>query len=597
MSTPAISPSRAAVDYRSATAEAALLMRDEWRPLLGVTGLVALNRVAALGPALASKVVVDRVIGAHRLDLMLPLALALLTALAVEATSGYALSRASGIASQRTVTRLRTTLYSRVVRLPVGFFDGGRSGWLLSRLITDPETVREVLGPALVQLLSGVLTAMLATAVLVQLDWRVATAVLTIVVAFLAVLTARLTRLSRAFRVATEQTDELTSHLAEVLGGIRVVKTFRAERREALAFTRESHRLHRTFAGAFDRVGVIVALSVLATGLVNGGVLVLVGRDVAAGSLTVGGLVLYLFMVGLVTAPLLQISAHLSELGRAAAALRRIAELKAVATEDDRDSGLASLTQTNGAVAFERVSYAYTPARWGLRDVSFAAEPGTTVAIVGLNGSGKSTTLCLLGGLARPTAGRIVVDGRDLAGVRLRAWRNQVSAVLQEPYLFDGTIADNIAYGRPGATSADIARAGCLAHCEEFVRCLPAGYATRVGERGTQLSGGQRQRVAIARALLADPQILLLDEPTSNLDHESEAFVQDALRTLRAGRTTFVVAHRLATVRNAARVLVLERGALVEQGTHEELIARRGTYWRLVVRQAIQESWLSEATA
>jgi ABC-type multidrug transport system fused ATPase/permease subunit len=268
--------------------------------------------------------------------------------------------------------------------------------------------------------------------------------------------------------------------------------------------------------------------------------------------------------------------------------LHRIAELRAVATELDKDYALASLVHVDGSVAFEGVSYAYQPARWALRDVSFATEPGATVAIVGLNGSGKTTTLRLLGGLARPTDGRIVVGGRDLAGIRLHSWRQQVGAVLQEPYLFDGTIADNIAYGRPDAALVDILRAGSLAHCEEFVRCLPDGYATRVGERGCQLSGGQRQRVAIARALLANPQILLLDEPASHLDQEGDVLVQEALRALRWGRTTFIVAHRLSTVRDADRILVLDRGVLVEQGTHEELVAQRGRYWRLLTGPSLR---------
>jgi ABC-type multidrug transport system fused ATPase/permease subunit len=574
-----------------------MLFRGERRLLLRVCALVMVNRVTALGPAAASKIVIDQVVGAHRPELVPPLALGLVVAVAVEAATGFALYRSIGVASQRAITRLRTSLHAHVLDLPAGFFDGARSGGLLSRLMADPDVVRDVFGPGLVQLASGVLTAVLAVSLLLALDWTLTAAVTAILLASLVALSLGLARLYRAFHVTSELTAELTGRLAEVLGGIRVVKTFGAERREAHAFTRESHRLLRAFARAFGGVGGVLAVSALATGLVNAAVLVLGGRAVLAGSLTLGDLVLYVFLVGLLSVPLLQIAAHMSELGQAAAALSRIAQLKAVATEDDHDRGLTSLAAVAGAVAFDRVSFAFRPSRWALRDVSFEAPAGTTVAIVGLNGSGKTTTMRLLGGLARPTAGRMLVDGRDLAAVRLRAWRKHVAAVLQEPFLFDGSIAENIAYGRARASPAEIRRVGRLAHCEEFVGGLPDGYATRVGERGVQLSGGQRQRVAIARALLADPRVLLLDEATAHLDPASEALVQDGLRALRAGRTTFVIAHRLATVRDADQILVLESGALVERGTHAELITRRGYYWRLAAGQVPPEPWRAEGVA
>jgi ABC-type multidrug transport system, ATPase and permease components len=575
--------------WRPALAEAALLVHGERRLLVAVVALIVVNRVAALWPALASKIVIDRIVGGHRPDLLPPLTLALLAAVAIEAGSRYSLYRAIGICSQRAVTRLRMTLQAHVLRLPTGFFDDNRTGALLARLMTDPDTVRDVFGPGLVQAASGALTAVLAFAVLISLDWRLSSALLAMLFAALAALICGLSWLHQEFRATSERAETLTGRLAEVLSGIRVVKGFRGERREALSFARESHRILRASARASTAVAATLALSALASGLMGAVVLFLGGRRVLDGRLTMGDLVLYLFLVGLLATPLLQIAAHVSELGRASAALGRIAELKAIEIEDRRANGLGGMSAITGAVAFERVGYAYLPGRWALHDVSFEVASGATVAIVGLNGAGKTTALMLLAGLARPTTGRIVVDGRDLAEVRLGDWRKHTAAVLQEPFLFEGTIADNIAYGRPGASANEIRRVGRLAHCEEFVVRLSDGYASRVGERGIHLSGGQRQLVTIARALLADPRILLLDEPTAPLDLESETLIRDALLRLRTGRTTFVIAHRFATVLDADQILVFDRGVLIERGTHDELVARGGAYWRLANRGPVSQ--------
>jgi ABC-type multidrug transport system fused ATPase/permease subunit len=583
------------VSRRAVLAEAAELVGSERRLMLRVGVLVFINRGAALAPATASKIVIDRVINEHRSDLLTPLALSLVAAITVDAASGFALHRAVGLASQRAVTRLRRKLQAHVLGLPVGFFDGSSSGGLLSRLMSDPDAVRDLLGPGLVQLASAVLTAVLAVALLLALEWTLTAAVVAVLTVSLVALLIGLSRLYGAFNVTGELTAELSGRLAELLSGIGVVKTCRAERREAYGLARQSHRLLRAFIVAFAGAGGVLATSAAATGLVNAMVLVLGGRAVLTGRMTLGDLVLYLFLVGLLTAPLLQIAANVSELGRAGAALGRFAQLRAVATEGDLDRGLdSSITVPQGAVTFERVSHAYRSGYFALRDVSFEAQAGTMVAIVGRNGSGKTTAMRLLGGLMRPTAGRILVDRQDLGPVPLRAWRAHIAAVWQEPFLFDGTIADNIAYGQPDATPADIRRAARLAHCEEMVDCLPDGYATRVGERGVQLSGGQRQRVALARALLTDARILLLDEATAQVDPESELLIGDALRSWRVGRTTFVIAHRLATVRDADQVLVFEGGALMERGTHDELLARRGVYWRLATGHLLREAGLTE---
>jgi ABC-type multidrug transport system fused ATPase/permease subunit len=585
------------VAWRDALALAAALVGSERKLLLGAGALILVNRAAAFGPAAASKIVIDEVVGAHRPDLLAPVVLGLVAAVAIEAASGFVVYHAVGIMSQRAVTRLRGRLHAHVLGLPAGELDVLSGGWLLSRVMSDPDALRDLLGPGLVQLASGALTALLAVALLRAFDWTLAAAVLGVLAASLAALVLGVARVYAAFQATAEISAELTGRLLESLGGIDAVKSARAERGEASAFGRTSHRLLRAFVRACTGVGGVIALSVLATGLVTAAVLLLGGEAALASRLTPGDLVLYVLIAGLLASPLLQVAARVGDLGRAGAALGRMAQLRAIATEEDRDRGLASIAEAAGAVAFDRLSYCYPRGRWALRQVSFEAPPGTMVALVGLNGSGKTTAMRLIGGLLRPTGGRVLVDGRDLAEVRLHSWRAHVAAVWQEPFLFDGTIADNIAYVRPRAARAEIRRAGLLAHCEEFVSRLAEGYDTRVGERGARLSGGERQRVAIARAFLADPRVLLLDEPTAHLDPECEALIRDALKALRAGRTTFVVAHRLATVRDADQILVLEGGTLAEQGTHEELLARRGAYWRLAMRQPRPEPRLAEGAA
>lgn len=569
------------VGFRSpAWVEAGALLRRHRGPLLLALLLVVMNRVAALALPAASKYVVDEVIVGRRPGLLLPVALVVCGAVVVEALTAFGAAQLAGVAGQRAVAEVRRGLQERVLRLPLQRIDTAQSGTLAARVMADSEQVRYLVGTGLVQLASSVLTATLALAVLSWFNASAAFALLVILAVVLVGLGGGFRRIFATLAALTHLRTELTGHLVEVVGGARVVKACGAERREAHRFTKQAHRLLRQSIRAIRGVSLFNAGTTLVAGAIGVLVLIVGGRAVAGGTMSLGSLVMYVSLTGFLLGPVVQIAAAAGDLGNAVAALERIAELRAFATEAEEDRSLGRLPHVDGTVDFDQVSYAYVPGQLALRGVSLHAPAGSTIALVGPNGSGKSTLCRLLLAHDRPTAGRILIDGRDLAGLRRRDYRCHVGVVLQDDILFDGTIADNIRYGRPGASLSEVRTVGRLAHCAEFVERLPQGYSTAVGERGVRLSAGQRQRVAIARAFLVDPRILILDEATSSLDPESEVLIRDALRRLCCGRTTFVVAHRLYTIQAADLILVFERGAVVERGTHKELLAQEGRYWR-----------------
>jgi subfamily B ATP-binding cassette protein MsbA len=472
-----------------------------------------------------------------------------------------------------------------VVGLPLRLIDESSSGSLASRVMLDSEQARYLVGNGVVQLLASILTATLASVLLFRLDVPLTLAVLATLGLYAAGVSGVFRRLSAAFEAVSRRQAELSGWLCQVLGGVRVVKAYAAERREAHRFARVSHRLVRESVAAVQVVSLLGASGSLMSGAVGVLVLVAGGQAVVAGTMSLGSLVMFIWLTGLLLAPVMHMAAGAGELGRSVGALRRIAQLRALATEEEEDRACRRVQRVVGTVDFENVSYGYAPGRLAIRGVSLHAPAGSTIALVGPSGSGKSTICRLLLGFDRPTSGRILIDGQDLGTVRRRAYRAHLGVVLQEDVLFDGTIADNIRYGRPGASWADVLAVGKLAHCDEFAELLPDGYETLVGERGARLSSGERQRVAIGRAMLTDPRILVLDEATSSLDNESELLVQAAVHTLCCGRTTFVIAHRLSTVLGADRILVVDGGAIVECGSHEELIARGGRYRRLYQAQ------------
>jgi subfamily B ATP-binding cassette protein MsbA len=578
------------VNFTNAWQEArALVWARRGRLSVGLL-LMLVNRLSGLVLPWTSKSLIDDVVGKHRAELLTPLAIAAGVATVVQAITSFALSQVLGVAAQRAITDMRRRVEAHVARLPVGYFDSTQSGVLISRIMSDAEGIRNLVGTGLVQLTGSIVTAIAALAYLFYLNWWLTSVTLIMLASFGGGMALAFNRLRPLFRERGKINAEVTGRLNETLGGIRIVKTYTAEKREELVFTRGVHRLYRNIAKSITGVSSITAFSTVIVGAIGVTMMLVGGRSVLAGQMTLGEFITYIFFTGLMAAPVVQIASIGTQISEAFAGLDRIRELLQMATEDQQDASKASTGEIRGEVEFDGVSFEYNPGVPVLRDISFSAPAGTTTALVGSSGSGKSTLISLVMAFNRPKEGRVLVDGEDLASMRLRDYRSQLGVVLQDNFLFDGTIAENIRYGRPDATLEEIKRVSRIAHADEFIDNFEKGYDTVVGERGVKLSGGQRQRVAIARAILADPKILVLDEATSSLDSESEALIQDGLKSLREGRTTFVIAHRLSTIRSADQILVLEHGEIVERGTHAELLALGGRYRTLYDKQYRLES-------
>jgi subfamily B ATP-binding cassette protein MsbA len=561
-----------------------LVWARRWRLSLGLA-LMLVNRLAGLVLPWTSKSLIDDVVGRHRADLLGPLAFAAGAATVVQAVTSYSLSQVLGVAAQRAITDMRRRVEAHVARLPVGYFDSTQSGVLISRIMSDAEGIRNLVGTGLVQLTGSIVTAIAALAYLFYLNWWLTLVTLVLLGTFGGGMALAFNRLRPLFRERGKINAEVTGRLNETLGGIRIVKTYTAEKREELVFTKGVHRLYRNIAKSITGVSTITAFSTVIVGVIGVTMILIGGRAILAGRMTLGEFITYIFFTGLMAAPVVQIASIGTQISEAFAGLDRIRDLMQMATEDQEDAARDALGVIDGDVVFEDVTFEYNPGVPVLRHVNFRAGAGTTTALVGSSGSGKSTLISLVMAFNRPKEGRVLVDGHDLTSVRLRDFRSQLGVVLQDNFLFDGTIADNIRYGRPDATLDEIKRVSHIAHADEFIEAFEKRYDTVVGERGVKLSGGQRQRVAIARAILADPRVLVLDEATSSLDSESEALIQDGLKSLRYGRTTFVIAHRLSTIRSADQILVLEHGEIVERGTHQELLALGGRYRTLYDKQ------------
>ena len=550
------------------------------RLVLGLV-LMLVSRLAGLVLPWMSGYVVDDVISPGRADLLMPLALGAGAATLVQASAGFSLSQVLGVAAQRAITEMRKRVQRHVTRLPVSYFDSTKTGVLISRVMTDAEGIRNLVGTGLAQLVGGFVTATIGLGVLFYLNWRLTTVTLIVLILFGLVMATAFSKLRPLFRERGKINAEVTGRLAETLGGVRIIKAYGVEKREQLVFAKGTHRLLRNVAKTVTGVSATTSAASLVIGGIGALIIVMGGRAIIADQWTVGDLLRYLLFTGVVVAPVVSIASIGTQITEAFAGLDRIREILGTPTELDEDQSRHTIDELTGDIALDHVTFAYTEGVPVLRDVSLTAPAGTTTALVGSSGSGKSTLVSLVMAFNRPQEGRVLVDGRDLATLKLADYRRQLGVVLQENFLFDGSLASNIGFARRHATTAEIEEVSRIAHCHEFVQGFPDGYETIVGERGVKLSGGQRQRVAIARAILADPRLLILDEATSSLDSESEALIQDGLRALRRGRTTFVIAHRLSTIQSADQIVVLEHGQIVERGTHTELLAAGGRYREL----------------
>jgi ABC-type multidrug transport system fused ATPase/permease subunit len=561
-----------------------LIQARKGRLALGLV-LMLISRLAGFVMPASSKYVVDEVVGKGRYSLLPLLAFAAAGATILQAVTSFSLSQILGVAAQRSITEMRKKIEQHVLRLPIAYFDSTKSGVLISRIMSDAEGIRNIIGNGLVQLVGSVVTAVLAMGILFYLDWKLTLITLVTLGAFGTALSIMFKRVRPLFRTRGEINAQVTGRLAESLGGIRVVKAYTTEKREDIVFAKGVHNLFRNVAKTITAVSGTTALGTAVIGVV--GVIIMVGgaRAIQAHTMTLGDLFSYLIFTGLLAAPVMGIASIGTQITEAFAGLDRIREIMKMRTEDDEDATREPIDVVRGDVTFDDVTFEYNPDVPVLKHMSFVAPAHTTTALVGSSGSGKSTLISLVMTFNRPKTGRVLIDGRDLTHIRLRDFRSRLGIVLQDNFLFDGTVLDNLRYGKPDATFEEMRAAARVAHVDEFVEPLEKGYDTVIGERGIKLSGGQRQRIAIARAILADPAILILDEATSSLDSESEAKIQDGLRALRRGRTTFVIAHRLSTIRGADQILVIENGEIVERGTHPELLAKNGRYKQLYDKQ------------
>jgi subfamily B ATP-binding cassette protein MsbA len=541
--------------------------------------------VAGLVLPASTRYLVDDVIGKSRTDLLRPLLLAVVAATVIQAVSSFSLTQLLSKEAQRLIAEMRRRVQVHIGRLPVAYYDANKTGALVNRIMTDVEGVRNLVGTGLVEFVGGLLSASVALTLMLRISPVMTLVTLGSVGVFSAVLYRAMGTLRPIFRERGQIYGEVAGRLTESLGGVRVVKGYHAEAREADVFAGGVARLLANIMKTLTATSVMGLASTVLLGVVGAAVMYVGARQILAGELTLGGFFTYTLLLGFLVAPMFQIVSIGTQLTEALAGLERTREVLRESPEDADPRRTQVLGRIEGDVAYDDVHFAYEPDKPVLNGVSFRAAPGTVTALVGPSGAGKSTITGLLAAFHVPSAGRVLVDGVDLSTVKLESYRTQLGVVLQETFLFDGSIRENVAFSRPAATEEQVLAACRLARVDEFAESFPDGYETIVGERGVKLSGGQRQRVSIARAVLADPRILILDEATSSLDSESEALIQEGLSHLMRGRTTVVIAHRLSTIRRADQILVVEGGRIVESGDHETLFARRGRYFEMYTKQ------------
>ena len=561
------------------------LVRPRRRLLSFGMALTLIKSVAGLALPASTKYLVDNVMLKHQVRLLTPLVLAVLAATIIQGVTSFTLTQLLSKEGQRLIAQLRRRVQEHVGRLPVAYYDANKAGVLVSRIMTDVEGVRNLIGTGLVEFLGGVLTALLSLIILLRTSALLTSTSLLFIAAFSLVLNKAFSRIRPIFRERGKITAEVTGRLTESLAGVRVVKGYHAEAQEARVFAGGVQRLLENVFRSLTAISLMSLSATVLMGVVGAVVMFLGSRQVFAGTLTLGEFTMFTAFLAFLVAPVFQVVGIGTQLTEALAGLDRTQEVLHERPEDEDTRRNRSIGSIQGVVSFQHVTFAYDEAKPVLHDVSFESRPGTATALVGPSGSGKSTIISLIAAFHAPTEGVVQVDGTDLSTVRLNAYRTQLGVVLQDTFLFDGTIRENVAFSRPGASEEEILEACRIAHVDEFAERFDKQYDTIVGERGVKLSGGQRQRVSIARAILANPRILILDEATSSLDSESEAAIQAGLAYLMEGRTTFVIAHRLSTIRRAEQILVVEQGRIVERGTHQSLYDLGGRYYDLYTRQ------------
>jgi ABC-type multidrug transport system fused ATPase/permease subunit len=548
-------------------------------------GLMLINRVAGLVLPGSTKFLIDNVIGKHQRQLLLPIILAVVCATLVQGVTSFALTQLLSKSSQRMISDLRIKVQAHIGRLPVSFYDANKTGVLVSRIMSDVEGVRNLIGTGLIEFAGGIMTSIFALVVLLRISSTMTAVAAVVLIAFAISLNKAFKTIRPLFRARPKLNAEVTGRLTESLGGVRVVKGYHAEEREGKVFAGGVHRLLDNVIKTLTMTSLMSLSSTVLMGLVSAVIMFLGAQKILAGTMTLGTFITFTIFLGMLIAPLVQIVSIGPQLTEAITGLERTREVLNENPEDEQPDRTIVLDRVTGSVTFEHVDFSYDTGKPVLHDINFDSAPGTVTALVGPSGAGKSTIIGLIAAFYVPTSGRVLVDRYDLAHVRLDSYRTQLGVVLQDTFLFDGTIRENVAFARPDATESEILEACRIARVDEFAEGFENKYETVVGERGVKLSGGQKQRVSIARAILADPRILILDEATSSLDSESEALIQEGLRYLMRGRTTFVIAHRLSTVRRADQILVVEAGRIVERGTHESLFAAGGRYFELYTKQ------------
>src|ERR1700732_3638130 len=552
--------------------------------------LMAVNRVSGLILPASTKYLVDDVIGKHRIHLLTPIVLAVLAATVIQGLTSFTLTQLLSKSAQKMIADLRRQVQAHIGKLSISFYDSNKTGVLVSRIMSDVEGVRNLIGTGLVEFVGGLMTGVLALVVLLRISVPMTLIAFSVLLVFGVALNKAFTTIRPIFRARPKITAEVTGRLTESLGGVRVVKGYHAEAREEKIFSSGVQRLLDNVLKTLTATSIMSLSAAALMGLVSAVVMFMGAHRILAGTMTLGTFLTYSIFLGLLVAPVFQIVAIGTQITEAITGLERTREILDEKIEDEAPGRVVKLPRVSGQVVMEDVNFAYDSRKEVLRDINFRAEPGTVTALVGPSGAGKSTIIGLIAAFYVPSSGRVLVDGIDLSTVKLDSYRTQLGVVLQETFLFDGTIRENVAFARPQASEAEILAACRIARVDEFAEAFENKYDTVVGERGVKLSGGQKQRVSIARAILADPRILILDEATSSLDSESEALIQEGLRYLMRGRTTFVIAHRLSTIRRADQILVVEAGRIIERGTHASLYSAGGRYYQLYTTQHGVES-------